>query len=84
MANDIESQFTNELFSQFSSKQDAKKSALIPKEQYETLIGEIIEAKNAPKKSRNQLYLVKKYDKKYEILTCGDVQKNHSKTVRTH
>ena len=39
MANDVESQFTNELFRQFSSKQNAKRCALIPKKQYEALIG---------------------------------------------
>ena len=43
MANAIQLQFTNELFRRFSSKHDAT----LTKEQCETLIGAIIEAKIA-------------------------------------
>ena len=53
-------------------KKDSKKNALIPKEQYEILLGNIIEAQNSEKKTQNQYYLLQKYD----ILMCGDVQKN--------
>ena len=51
-------------------KTDSKKSALIPKEQYEILLGNIKEAQNSEKKTQNQCYLLQKY----EILMCGEVQ----------
>ena len=50
---------------------DSKTSALNPKEPYEILLGNIIEAQNSERVTHNQYYLLQMYD----ILMCGDVRK---------
>ena len=49
---------------------------MIPKEEYNKTVGEVLEATQAPKKSPRQFFLLKKY----ELHQCGDVQKLTRKT----
>ena len=67
----MKTRFTAELFVQFNAKKYSRKCALIPKEQYKKLINDINNAKTVEKKNRIHYYLLQKYD----VLTCGDVQK---------
>ena len=67
----MQNRFTTELLKSLSSIQDRQKSALITKEEYELLISDIIEAKQANSKTNHQYYLLRKFD----VLVCGDVQK---------
>ena len=42
---------TKDLFKQYHAKKDSKKSAFIPKEEYESLISDILEAKQSQSKT---------------------------------
>lgn len=72
MANETESKFTTELFKALNSKKDGVKSMLMSREKYVQLLNEIKEAKNQKSVKTNHQYgLLRKYD----VLTCGDVEK---------
>ena len=64
---DIEAQFREQLF---KSNKDNKR-VLLPKEEYQNIISQLLEATATTKKSPHQYYLLKKY----EVLECGYVKK---------
>ncbi|XP_041347573.1 KRAB-A domain-containing protein 2-like [Gigantopelta aegis] len=64
---DLEETFRRSLYTSYGEN----KCILLPKEEYIKTVGELLEATQAPKKSRRQFYLLKKY----KLLQCGDVQK---------
>ncbi|XP_041346801.1 KRAB-A domain-containing protein 2-like [Gigantopelta aegis] len=64
---DLEETFRRSLYTSYGEN----KCILLPKDEYIKIVGELLEATQAPKKSPRQFYLLKKY----ELLQCGDVQK---------
>ena len=64
---DIEAQFREQLFKSYKDN----KRVLLPKEEYQNIISQLLEATATTKKSPHQYYLLKKY----EVLECGYVKK---------
>ncbi|XP_046572549.1 KRAB-A domain-containing protein 2-like [Haliotis rubra] len=50
---------------------ETNKRDLIPKEEYNKIISDLLEASNTSKKTPHQFYLFKKY----EVLQCGDINR---------